>query len=557
MRPKDIQYETLSTQEAELIKPDHNVLVVTATNIETHFLHRKMKPSINSAKIRKVYNENQTYYVGVLGEYEIAHVQSAIGSITRDGSILTVQKAIEFWQPKAVVMVGIAFGKDKKKLQIGDVLVSKSITAYDIVRKGNEQDQYRGDTIPSGKILFNRFNNVRDWKHTLPWKKKRAQIICGQILSGEALVDNLEFRDQLFKQFPDAKGGEMEGVGLYTAAQDQGIEWILIKSICDFGDGNKKKNKDKYQRIAAESSTSLCHKVFTDREAFKALDVLPVLKGTAPFRESLVGSNIVEEDIESQALHIRYKVQYVKYYLLRKQDKSITQILNISNLLISGKAGMGKTNLVLHYLLHRQSQYCYIDLSPNPCTDLDLIFSDIYDELFARFRSQLTEAGFVPLSATKDANAISDLLCHLARMKKIIIVIDELGFSTVQMAQRFIEKLVKLMNYHFSRQSISPQVKFVIAMLGSPDKFGKTLKGKGREYFQTIHLDKWTNVDMRRLMELLLRALNISPTKKEKDLILKTSAGSPRILKRLLKKKRLFPDWSVSRIIEEVIGEDI
>jgi nucleoside phosphorylase len=515
-----------------------------------------MKPNLNCPRILKVYNGNQTYYVGVLGEYQIAHVQSGTGSITRDGSILTVQKAIEFWQPKAVVMIGIAFGKDKRTQRVGDVLISKSIIAYDMVRRGNEEDRYRGDAISSGKILYNRFNNARDWKHILP-NKRRSRIISGQILSGEALVDNLQYRNKLFELFPEAKGGEMEGVGLYTSAQDQGLEWILIKSICDFGDGNKSMHKERYQAIAAESSTSFCHKVFTDREAFRALDISPVPKGKAAARPILDTSHLLDEEIEGQALHIRYKVQYAKYYLLRKQDKHVSQILGMSNLLLSGKAGMGKTNLVLHHLVHRNTQYCYVDLSPSPCKDLDSVFSDIYDELSTKFKPQLVEAGFMPLSATKDASAISDLLCNLTHLNRLVIFVDELGFGTIQLSKAFIEKLVKLMNYHFGRQSLGPHVKFAVAMLGSTDKLGTTLKGKGREYFQTMHLDRWADVDVGKLLNLLSRALNLELKGKERSLILKASAGSPRILKRLLKKIRMFPEWSVSRVIEEVKGEDI
>ena len=72
-----------------------------------------------------------------------------------------------------------------------------------------------------------------------------------------------------------------------------------------------------------------------------------------------------------------------------------------------------------------------------------------------------------------------------------------------------------------------------------------------------MHLDRWADVDVGKLLNLLSRALNLELKGKERSLILKASAGSPRILKRLLKKIRMFPEWSVSRVIEEVKGEDI
>jgi len=39
------------------------------------------------------------------------------------------------------------------------------------------------------------------------------------MLSGEKLVDNLQFRQELEQKEPEALGGEMEGHGLYVAAR--------------------------------------------------------------------------------------------------------------------------------------------------------------------------------------------------------------------------------------------------------------------------------------------------------------------------------------------------
>ena len=36
----------------------------------------------------------------------------------------------------------------------------------------------------------------------------------------------------------------MEGTGLYVSGYDQKIDWIVIKAICDFADGNKSEDKD-------------------------------------------------------------------------------------------------------------------------------------------------------------------------------------------------------------------------------------------------------------------------------------------------------------------------
>jgi hypothetical protein len=74
------------------------------------------------------------------------------------------------------------------------------------------------------------------------------------MLSGEKLVDNVDFRDQLLRLFPEACAGEMEGVGLYVACVERKTDWVVVKAICDWADGKKRENKDERQAIAAEQS---------------------------------------------------------------------------------------------------------------------------------------------------------------------------------------------------------------------------------------------------------------------------------------------------------------
>jgi hypothetical protein len=69
-------------------------------------------------------------------------------------------------------------------------------------------------------------------------------------------VDNIDFRQQLLDLEPEAIGGEMEGSGLYVACQDPTVDWVLVKSICDWADGNKAQDKEERQQLAAENAAS-------------------------------------------------------------------------------------------------------------------------------------------------------------------------------------------------------------------------------------------------------------------------------------------------------------
>lgn len=49
--------------------------------------------------------------------------------------------------------------------------------------------------------------------------------------------------DQLRKLAPEAPGGEMEGTGLYSAAQRKKVDWLLVKAVCDWADGKKERTR--------------------------------------------------------------------------------------------------------------------------------------------------------------------------------------------------------------------------------------------------------------------------------------------------------------------------
>ncbi len=250
-----------------------NFLIVTATEIETIELHNCLKPIPNENGLLKVYNKNNTYYLGIFGLYNIVHVQCEMGSSTKAGSIVTVKNAIQDFDPKAIIMVGIAFGVNKDKQQIGDVLVSETVIPYDIRREGKNDTVFRSPIPPSSSLLFNRFKNSLDWSFDLP-KNTKAKMIPGQMLSGETLIDNQEVLENYLNNFPHAIGGEMEGAGVFVAANDEKKDWVIVKGICDFADGNKSHGKKQNQELAIKTACSLCQHVFNSQYAFKDLGII-------------------------------------------------------------------------------------------------------------------------------------------------------------------------------------------------------------------------------------------------------------------------------------------
>ena len=257
--------------ESELIKKT-DILLVSVNEAEREGILKYILPVPTRDAIINFVHQKINYRIGRLGHHLIAHVESGMGSANQRGSLTTVNDAIQTIRPKLVIMVGVAFGIDKKKQRIGDVLVAQRLINYEIsrVNSGKKPDTSRDSKPYSGKLLFNVFSSAIDWSHYLS-RTQKANVLKGDVLSGEKLIDNLEFCEKLKKMFPKAIGGEMEGTGLSSACINKDIhEWIIIKGICDWADGRKNKRA---QPRAAESAMSLVFHVLSERHVFSEQNI--------------------------------------------------------------------------------------------------------------------------------------------------------------------------------------------------------------------------------------------------------------------------------------------
>lgn len=253
-----------------------DLLIITATPPEKSEVHNNLQPIDGEKGILRIQKGQYTYFLGKFGHYNVIHVGTGnMGALGRTASTATAFTAIEVWKPKAVLMVGIAFGADPDKQRIGDVLVSERVVNYETHRANPDgSNTQRGLEGPASTILLDRYRSVDGWKHNIKYDDKDyvAKQISGLLLSGEILLDNKDLKAKLLAAYPTAIGGEMEGAGIYAACDNHQVNhWIIVKAVCDFGDGLKNidPNKDRYQELAIQSAVSLSHLVFSDEYAFE------------------------------------------------------------------------------------------------------------------------------------------------------------------------------------------------------------------------------------------------------------------------------------------------
>jgi nucleoside phosphorylase len=235
------------------IRPSCDVLLVTATIVETTELLKALQ-LYGPGKFRRVFVGEITFLdVGFVGATRVFIVQSGMGSGGPSGSTLTIYESITSLRPASVILLGIGFGMAPTRQDLGEILVSTQMFPYEISRLGTDQYRQlspvpRGDKPSASPRLLSRCKSaVLDWRG--------ARVSFGLLASGEKLVDNLAFRDDL-QQFcgGEALGGEMEGAGLYASAHRLKVDWIVIKAISDWADGNKQALGSRHQQTAARNA---------------------------------------------------------------------------------------------------------------------------------------------------------------------------------------------------------------------------------------------------------------------------------------------------------------
>ncbi|MCG3192034.1 MAG: 5'-methylthioadenosine/S-adenosylhomocysteine nucleosidase [Thermoanaerobaculia bacterium] len=251
VRPKEAKKRRRQKQPAPVNRIHCDMLLVVATGIERDALLDAFQ-NHHGCSVSEFHGARHTYFrIGSMSA-KIFLVQSEMGSGGVGASLSTVRDAITEVNPENIVMTGIAFGLRPDQQEIGQILVSTQIMAYEHQRlgtaEGSSSRNPRGDRPKASARLLSRFRAAT--------YGSAHDVHFGLILSGEKLVDNKATRDSLLQLEPEAIGGEMEGAGLHAAASDLGKNWIIVKAICDWADGEKSVDKASRQTTAATNAAA-------------------------------------------------------------------------------------------------------------------------------------------------------------------------------------------------------------------------------------------------------------------------------------------------------------
>lgn len=249
------------------------ILLITANQVEANMMVRLLSHEFrinknNSSEFSTITDSGCKFHFGFIGNNHVVHVQPKdMSSYTKAGSFSTLESVLKRYKPQLVISIGVAFGNDATKQNLGDVLVSKQLFPYDSSNKYSEKsikligspyetnsqllcgwrDLLEYEEFPREVLEGDEYDNAIAPDLADGYNEKISDLesktfnwYYGTVLSGGSVVDDVEQKVKLIEAaerrgIEDVVGGEMEGSGVYFACDNEKIPCIVIKGICDWG----------------------------------------------------------------------------------------------------------------------------------------------------------------------------------------------------------------------------------------------------------------------------------------------------------------------------------
>lgn len=233
-----------------------DVLLFVATSSEKEKL-KEAAGELELSFVKKSGGSFRYYDLGQVGTYKVMAVRCEMGPFSFDGSAARALAAQRETRATALISVGMAFGVDRGRQKLGDVLISKTLLPYD----------NRTITCSDGNVTTD-FGKVRAYEakpsllNMLEAYRASGEfqpgVEFGALLTGGARIHCARFRDQLKDELKErggeVVGGEMEGAGLIATCPEDSPNWVLVKGISDFADSQRDEEVEIGRPLACKNS---------------------------------------------------------------------------------------------------------------------------------------------------------------------------------------------------------------------------------------------------------------------------------------------------------------
>lgn len=246
-----------------------DIMLLTVKECEFLSCHKLLKNSFKS------YIQELGYiYFGGIGIDEplkVALIRCQEGANTPSGSTITVKNAVTILQPKAVFAVGYCSGLQRCTTRLGDVVVCSKLTQYASQNVQNSESTGPARVPVSRDMLQLIKDAAAGWNPPLLDPTSREiEVHCdAEYLSGPEHVCSKQRCDELTRLYPNAKAIEMEAEGVYVAAYDLKMEWVVVKGISGYANGTEG-NREEWRTFASVMAASVVENMLSDSVVFQS-----------------------------------------------------------------------------------------------------------------------------------------------------------------------------------------------------------------------------------------------------------------------------------------------
>lgn len=221
--------------------PETTIVILTAMKHEYEAVRKRL-----SGVTAHAHETGTIFEIGHLGdECRIVLARTGVGNLP---GAVTAERAAHEFRPAAIIFVGVAYAL-QSRLRLGDVVVATHVYAY----HGATSEDSGLKARPRTWELSYRSRQIADqlelggtWRRRLPAGSRSGpdapRVVFGPIAAGEIAEYSAtsDVRQWLHEHYNDAVAGEMEAAGVTQAGHmNDGLPTIVIRGICDYGDGNK------------------------------------------------------------------------------------------------------------------------------------------------------------------------------------------------------------------------------------------------------------------------------------------------------------------------------
>jgi adenosylhomocysteine nucleosidase len=204
---------------------------------------------------------------GFLNGRQVVLAQTGIGKVN---AAMTTTLMLEHFNPHELLFTGIAGGLNPG-LSPGDVVIATAVTYNDYGTLTPDSLSFRPThnpfTMQDNPVLFTcndmlvrtarrvsgkgLFQKIRD-----PNGDRMPVVVAGIIVTGDAFIASLPATQKLRRQL-GAEATEMEGAAVGQVCWQQGVPFLVIRSLSDNANSQAASDVRSFYQVAAKNSASL------------------------------------------------------------------------------------------------------------------------------------------------------------------------------------------------------------------------------------------------------------------------------------------------------------